>query len=61
MLISIDKKVESFDVGSQVLLSTSRVRLKRFKCMKVLPKVETPYHDNDLILTPIISSQSGLQ
>jgi hypothetical protein len=24
-------------------------------------KVETPYHDNDLILTPIISSQSGWQ
>ena len=23
------------------------------------PKVETPYHDNDLILTPIISPQSG--
>jgi hypothetical protein len=23
------------------------------------PKVETPYHDNDLILTPIISTQSG--
>jgi hypothetical protein len=22
-------------------------------------KVETPYHDNDLILTPIISPQSG--
>jgi hypothetical protein len=22
-------------------------------------KVETPYHDNNLILTPIISSQSG--
>jgi hypothetical protein len=25
----------------------------------LLVKVETPYHDNDLILTPIISSQSG--
>jgi hypothetical protein len=24
-------------------------------------KVETPYHDNDLILTPIISPQSGWQ
>jgi hypothetical protein len=24
-----------------------------------LCKVETPYHDNDLILTPIISPQSG--
>ena len=24
-----------------------------------LTKVETRYHDNDLILTPIISSQSG--
>ena len=24
-----------------------------------LIKVETPYHDNDLILTPIISPQSG--
>jgi hypothetical protein len=23
-------------------------------------KVETPYHDNDLIMTPIISPQSGL-
>jgi hypothetical protein len=22
-------------------------------------KVETPYHDNDLIMTPIISPQSG--
>jgi hypothetical protein len=27
-------------------------------CRKAL-KVETPYHDHDLILTPIISSQSG--
>jgi hypothetical protein len=27
----------------------------------VLTKVETPYHDNDLILTPIISPQSGWQ
>ena len=26
-----------------------------------MPKVETPYHDNDLILTPIMSSQSGWQ
>jgi hypothetical protein len=25
------------------------------------PKVETPYHDNDLRLTPIISPQSGWQ
>jgi hypothetical protein len=24
-------------------------------------KVETPYHDNDLILAPIISPQSGWQ
>jgi hypothetical protein len=24
-------------------------------------KIETPYHDNDLIMTPIISSQSGWQ
>jgi hypothetical protein len=24
-------------------------------------KVETPYHDNDLVLTPIISPQSGWQ
>jgi hypothetical protein len=24
-------------------------------------KVETPYHDNDLILTPTISPQSGWQ
>jgi hypothetical protein len=24
-------------------------------------KVETPYHDNDLVLTPIISPQSGRQ
>jgi hypothetical protein len=23
------------------------------------PKVETPIHDNDLIMTPIIASQSG--
>jgi hypothetical protein len=27
--------------------------------MGVEAKVETPYHDNDLILTPIISPQSG--
>jgi hypothetical protein len=27
----------------------------------LLLKVETPYHDNDLILTPIISPQSGSQ
>jgi hypothetical protein len=26
-----------------------------------LRKVETPYHDNDLILTPLISPQSGWQ
>jgi len=24
-------------------------------------KVETPYHDNNLVLTPIISPQSGWQ
>jgi hypothetical protein len=28
-------------------------------CCKPSPKVETPYHDNDLILTPTISPQSG--
>ena len=27
-------------------------------CWKAL-KVETPYHENDIIMTPIISSQSG--
>jgi hypothetical protein len=27
----------------------------------LLSKVETPYHDNDLIPTPIISPQSGWQ
>jgi hypothetical protein len=25
-----------------------------------MTKVETPYHDNDLILTPIIAPQSGM-
>ena len=28
---------------------------------RIVFKVETPYHDNDRILTPIISSQSGWQ
>jgi hypothetical protein len=34
-----------------------------FKCKfyHYVTKVETPYHDNDLILTPIISPQSGWQ
>jgi hypothetical protein len=27
--------------------------------LHALCKVDTPYHDNDLIMTPIISSQSG--
>jgi hypothetical protein len=26
-----------------------------------VPKVETPDHDNDLIMTPVISPQSGWQ
>ena len=29
--------------------------------MKIVNKVETPYHDNDLTLTPIISPQSSWQ
>ena len=35
----------------------------RFCSRKVsfVTKVETPYHDNDLVLTPIMSPQSGWQ
>jgi hypothetical protein len=35
--------------------------MSTFLHMKILHglEVETPYHDNDLILTPIISPQSG--
>jgi hypothetical protein len=32
----------------------------RFESLRTLPiKVKTPYHDNDLILPPIKSPQSG--
>jgi hypothetical protein len=36
----------------------SRMNLMSFLTVEPLTKVETPYHDNDLILTPIISPQT---
>jgi hypothetical protein len=47
--------------GSKVrrgLSSMGRIRMHR-ELVLLTYKVETPYHDNDLILAPIISPQSG--
>jgi hypothetical protein len=44
------------------IMSSAHVNPSRwlnFESEKNDSNVETPYHDNDLILTPIISSQSG--
>ena len=48
------------DPHSTIQRSNVGVHLRRGSKLGT-SKVETPYHDNDLILTPIISSQSGWQ
>jgi hypothetical protein len=40
-------------------LTSAEYVLPSHVCTMSEHKVETPYHDNDLILTPVISPQSG--
>ena len=51
------------DVVMAMAMETSfgamRCKLDSIWFWRMWHKVETPYHDNDVILTPIISPQSG--